>query len=161
MPKDTNEMYWDYRKHLYILNIEHVKNELGIDLIEKYGSATRAKDKMYQVSRQIFNFILTHASLNQKFLEWNLAFDEDLRPVIQEVLEWQTRYEYESNVSDLKMALGVNPLNGIVISRRDLTGLRTIHDEAYLILLNKGMLYTGRYRTTMFEKDFNYEEMGY
>ena len=97
---------------------------------------------MYQVSRQIFNFILTHASLNQKFLEWNLAFDEDLRPVIQEVLEWQTRYEYESNVSDLKMALGVNPLNGIVISRRDLTGLRTIHDEAYLILLNKGMLYT-------------------
>ena len=161
MPTNTKQMYWDYNRHLYILEPEYVKNTLGYDLIEKYGSLTRAKDKMFQISRQISNFILAHASLNTKFLEWNLAFDDSLRPIIQEVLEWQTRYEFDSNVSELKKMLGVNPLNGIVIRRQELTGLRTIHDEAYLLLLNNGLLYTGRYRTNMLEEDFDYEEMGY
>ena len=43
MPKDTNEMYWDYRKHLYILNIEHVKNELGIDLNRKIWFSNKSE----------------------------------------------------------------------------------------------------------------------
>jgi len=161
MPKDTNEMYWDYNKHIYILNVEYLKNNLGLDFVEKEGSLTRAKDKMYQISRQIFNFILGHQVFNRRYLEYLIAFDSALRPIMQEVLEWQARFEYDSNVTDLKKALGINPLNGIVINRRELTGIRTIHDEAYMILLNNGLLFTGRYRTNMFEDDFDYEEMGY
>jgi len=161
MPTDTKQMYWDYDRHIYILKVEYVKNTLGLDFIEKEGSLTRAKDKMYQVSRQIFNFILGHQSFNRRYLEYNIAFDDEIRDVIQEVLEWQTRYEYDSNVTDVKKAVGINPLNGIVINRRDLTGLRTIHDEAYMLLLNNGLLFTGRFRTNMFEDEFDYEKMGY
>src|SRR6056297_3470726 len=104
MPKDTKEMYWDYNKHIYILNVEYLKNNLGLDFIEKEGSLTRAKDKMYQISRQMFNFILGHQVFNRRYLEYLIAFDSALRPIMQEVLEWQARFEYDSNVTDLKKA---------------------------------------------------------
>lgn len=161
MPRDTDQMKYNYDRHLYQLDVEYLKNELGIDFLETCGSLTRAKDKSYQISRQVYDYVLSHNMFQPKYVEYNMAFDESLRPVIQEALEWQARYEYESNISKLKMQHGINLLNGQVIKMEDLYGLRTIHSQTHLLLLRAGLLYQGRYNTAISENSFNYEEMGY
>ncbi len=161
MWSDTNQMKYSTKWHLYILDVEYVKNELGLDFIEKEGSLTRAKDKMYQISRVIYDWIYLHTLNKKRFMEYNLAMGEDFRPIIQEALEWQARYEYESNAILLSMQLGVNPLNGITLHLNDLRGQRVISKTAEDILLNANLLYTGGYNTTMREDDFDYDEMGY
>lgn len=161
MPNDTGQMRWDYDRHLYILDVEYMKNELGLDFVEQKGSQIRAKDTAYQISRQVFNYVLAHNSRNKRFVEYNMAFDVGLRAVVQEALEFQARFEYESNVLTMKNQIGVNLLNGITINRRDIHGERLIHPETYHILLINGLLFSGKYNTSMLESDFDYDEMGY
>lgn len=161
MPTDTTQMFWDYTRHLYILDVEYCKNTLGLDFTAQEGSLVRAKDRLYRISRQVHNYIYLHNATNRKFIEYNIAFDSDLRPIIQEALEWQARFEYESNALTMQNQIGVNLLNGIVINRKDIHGERLIHPETYNILLVNGLLYTGRYNTSMQEQDFDYDTLGY
>jgi len=160
MWSNTSEMKYSTKWHMYMLDVEYVKNTLGLDFIEKEGSLTRAKDKMYQISRVIYNYIYVHTQ-RQKLIEYNLAMEEDFRPIIQEALEWQTRFEFESNPLLLSMQLGVNPLNGITINLNDLRGQRVIAKQAEDILLMNNLLYTGNYPNITTDSQFDYEEMGY
>ena len=161
VPVDTTQMTYDFDHHVYVLDIEYIKNELGLDFVAKERSLTKAKDKMYQCSRLLYDYIYVHTLNRKRLLEYNLAVQVDLRPVIQEALEWQVRYEYESSVMALTRTVGVNPLNGITLKLNDLRGQRAISLQAENILLYNGLLYTGRYNSIVDESELVYETLGY
>ncbi|MCK9575883.1 MAG: hypothetical protein WC143_08195 [Eubacteriales bacterium] len=166
MPLDTTAMTYSTTRHMYILEIVYLKNEMGIDLETREGSATKAKDKAYQVSRTIYNFIYNHHLKNKRYWEYFLAFDIEVRAIIQNCLEEQMRYEWESNASMLEYQIGVNLLNGTKISQDDLRGKRRIAVAVEDILRNyeNGMLiFSGRemYLSGYAQTEYDYTEMGY
>ena len=158
MPTITTEMFYDYDKHLYILDIEYVKDKLGIDFIETEGSLTKGKDKLYQISRTIYNFIYKHTHYKQ-FMEYRLAFDETLRPIIQSVLEEQCRYEDKMNAEYLAMQSGVNVLNGVTISLERFRGEARIDPNAHDILRQEKLLFGGQF--FRMPLTYDYDELGY
>lgn len=160
MPTDTKQMKYSKKWHMYILDVQYLKSELGLDFVAKEGSLLRAKDKLYQVSRVLHNFVYNHARM-PKIVEYSFAFDEELRPILQEALEWQARYEYESNAIKFSQQLGVNVLNGITINSYDIRGWRVISPQAEDILRNNNLLYIGRYSNYVQDDELDYEELGY
>lgn len=164
MPTDTKAMKYNTTHHKYILDIEWLKENYGIDFVDKEGSSTKAKNKLLQISTRIYNYIYNHKQRSKRFWEWYLAFNEDVREVIQEALVQQCIFESESNVSLLQHQIGINLLNGIKISENDLKGSRGIALEAENTLRNykDGMLlYTGKQIYLPEDSVFDYEEYGY
>lgn len=160
MWSNTNEMKYSTKWHMYILDVEYVRKALGLDFVEKEKSLAKAQDKMYQISRTIYNYIYNHTR-QKRHVEYHLAMEEELRPLVQEILEWQCRYEYESDALLLSMQLGVNPLNGITLGLNDLRGARVISKQAEDLMITNGLLYAGRYMGSRRESEFDYTEMGY
>jgi len=154
MWSNTNEMAYSTTKHLYILDVEHVKNSFGLDFVAKEGSSTKAKDKMYQISRTIYNHIYKHTHYKMQFEYW-LAMNEELRPIIQNALEEQARYEYDMNAEYLSKQSGVNVVNGIQIPLTRFRGEARISPDADDILRQNKLLYTGqRFYTTGSSHDY-------
>lgn len=164
MPTDTSAMKYNRVYHKYILNAEYLAKTYEIDFIEKYGSKTKAQNKLLQISMRIYNYIYNHKQRSKRFWEWYLAFNEEVRDVIQQALIQQVIFEDESNVSMLQHQIGINLLNGIKISENDLKGSRGIALEAENILRNykDGMLlYAGKQIYLPDDSGFNYEESDY
>ena len=164
MPTDTSAMKYNITHHKYILDIEYLKKTYEIDFVDKEGSQTKAKNKLLQISTRIYNYIYNHKQRSKRFWEWYLAFNEDVREVIQEALVQQCIFESESNVSLLQHQIGVNLLNGIKISENDLKGSRGIALEAENTLRNYKdgiLLYTGKQIYLPEDSVFDYEEYGY
>jgi hypothetical protein len=88
-----------------------------------------------------------------------LALDEDLRPVIQMILEEQARYEYEMSAEFLSYQSGINVLNGIIIPLEKFRGVARIAPEAENLMRQNRLLYQGQ--RFLLEKEFNYEEEQY
>jgi len=152
------DMSYNYTKHFYTLNVDYVKNELGIDFVESEGSLTKAKDKMLQISRTIYNYIYKHTHYKAQTEYW-LATDSDLRPIILSVLEEQARYEYDVNAEYLSKQSGLNVLNGVQININKFRGEARISPDAIDILRQNKMLYVGqRFFTT---GSASYEVDGY
>ena len=160
MPTNTAQMTYDSNKHLYILDVEHINNTLGIDLVSSEGSMIKAKDKCFQISRTIYNFIYKHTHY-KRAMEYHLAFDKDVRPIIQRALEEQTRYEDMMNAQFLAYQSGVNVLNGVSIPLDRFRGDARISPDAHDLLRNEKLLYTGQVFRTTNLSTYNYEEMGY
>ena len=158
MPGNTTAMSYDYNKHLYILNFEYVNSEFGLDFVEKEGSTVKAKDRMYQISRTIYNYIYAHTHYIKAMEKW-LALDEDLRPFIQMALEEQARYEYEMSAEFLSYQSGINVINGIIIPIDRFRGQVRISPEAENILRNNRLLYQGQ--RFMLETEYDYTEDEY
>lgn len=158
MPTDDTMMVYNYDKHLYILDVEHVKNSLGIDFVDLEGSLTKAKDKLYQISRTIYNFIYKHTHY-RNYMEYRLALDEDLRDTIQQALEEQCRYEVEMSAEYLSKQSGVNLINGMQIPLDRFRGEARISPDAHDLLRSKGLLYGGQ--IARMPMTYDYEEMGY
>ncbi len=164
MPTDTSAMKYNTTHHKYVLDIEWLKTNYEIDFVDKEGSITKAKNKLLQISTRIYNYIYNHKQRSKRFWEWYLAFNEDVREVIQEALVQQCIFENESNASLLQHQIGINLLNGIKISENDLKGTRGIALEAENTLRNykDGMLlYTGKQIYLPEDSVFDYTEYGY
>ena len=158
MPENTTAMSYDYNKHLYILNFEYVNSEFGLDFVEKEGSTVKAKDRMYQISRTIYNYIYAHTHYIKAIEKW-LALDEDLRPFIQMALEEQARYEYEMSAEFLSYQSGINVLNGIIIPLDKFRGVARIAPEAENLMRHNRLLYQGQ--RFMLETEYDYTEDEY
>jgi len=143
MPTDTNAMIYDYTHHKYVLDPITFATETGMDFVAYEGSLTKAKDKMYQIARTIYNHIYRHTHYRNQMEYW-LAVETTLRPIIQEALEEQARYEYQMNVEYLKLQSGVNPLNGTQIPLERFRGAVVISPDAQVVLAHNGLLYTGQ-----------------
>ena len=109
MPTNTTQMNYDTTRHLYVLNVAYLKSEMGIDLEEREGSLTRAKEMLSNGRELSIITSIIINSKNKRLWEYYLAFDEDVRTVIQNCLEEQARYEWESNASMLEYQL----VNGV------------------------------------------------
>jgi transglutaminase/protease-like cytokinesis protein 3 len=157
---DTAQMKYNYTRHKYVLEMEYLKNDFGIDMVEETGSVTKGKDKLYQTARTIYNWIYAHTNYRKQMEYW-LAFDEDLRPIIQEALEEQIRFEIEVNAEFLAKQSGINPLNGVQISLDKFRGKARISPDAQNILRNAKLLYQGQRFLLARESTFDYDEMGY
>lgn len=158
MPTNTNAMQYNMNKHLYVLDVSYAKSELGLDFIAKEGSLTRAIDKLYRNSKEVYEFIYKHTHY-QKRMEYVLAFDEDLRPIIQECLEEQARYIYEMDADYLSYQSGMNLQNGMVIPYEKFRGSIRVSPLVEDILRNRQLLFTGQRFNT--PQNFDYETMGY
>lgn len=158
MPTDTNQMKYNYDKHLYILDLTYLKSTLGLDFEVSEGSETKAKDMLYQISRTIYNYIYKHTHYRD-FMEYRLAFDEDLRDIIQNVLEEQARYQYLMNAQYLAYQSGVNVINGTQIPLSKFRGDARISPDAIDLLRSKKLLFTGQFFRVPISYD--YTEMGY
>jgi len=152
MPTDTDSMKYDYTHHKYVLDVAAFATATGNDFVALEGSLTKAKDKMYQISRTIYNFIYKHTHY-RKSMEYWLATETTLRPVIQEALEEQARYESLMNAEYLKVQNGVNMLNGMQIPLERFRGEASIAPDAIEILRTNYVLYTGQ-RFLIAEHDY-------
>jgi len=149
MPTDTASMKYNYDKHKYVLDVAAFATLTGHDFVALEGSLTKATDKMYQISRTIYNFIYKHTHYRDSMEYW-LATESSLRPAIQEALEEQARYEAQMSPEYLKLQNGVNFLNGMQIPLERFRGEIVIAPDAYQILLSSKLLYAGqRYRIEM------------
>lgn len=160
MPTDSKEMKYSKKYHMYLLDVEHVKNEFDLDFVERDGSLTKAKDTMYKLSRTVYQFIYSH-SRYKKQMEYWLAKDEELRPVILQVLEEQARYEYEMNAEYLSIQSGINLLNGVRIPLKEMRGLVRVAPAVEDILRNSGLLFQGQRFIPNQSGTFNYEDGDY
>jgi len=158
MPTNTSAMTYDYDKHMYILNHDYLEKNYGLDFVEKTGSNTKAKDKMYQISRTIYNYIYAHTHYVKNMERW-LALDDDLRDVIQMILEEQARYEYEMSVEYLAMQSGINVVNGIQIPLDRFRGQIRISPEAENLMRNNRLLYQGQ--RFLLTNEYDYDTDGY
>jgi len=164
MPTNTTAMKYNSTHHKYIIDVEYLRKTYNIDFVSKLGSLTKANNRMLQISTRIYNFIYNHKQRSKRFWEWYLAFNEEVREVIQETLIQQCLFDYESDVSSLQNMVGINFLNGVKISEVDLKGSRGIALEAENTLRNykDGMLlYTGKQIYLPEDSVFDYEEYGY
>ncbi len=160
MWENTKEMKYDTNRHKYLLLVEHVRDSLGIDFVDKEGSDTKAKDKMFQISRTVYNWIYAHTHYVKQMEYW-LAMDEEIRPIIQQALEEQARYEFEMSAEYFAMQSGINVVNGIQIPIDRFRGEVRIAPEAENVLRNNRLLYQGQRFLTTQRSTFNYESEGY
>lgn len=160
MPTDTTALKYDYDRHKYVLDLVWVKNNLGIDFVSIDGSETKARDKLYQISRTIYNFIYKHTNY-MKAMEYRLAFDEALKAPLQEALEEQARYEDQMNAEYLALQSGVNVLNGVQIPLERLRGVARISPNAEDVLRQSKLLYTGQLFNPIRESEYDYTTLGY
>ena len=160
MPTDTIALKYDYNRHKYVLDLVWVKNNLGIDFVDIEGSETKARDKLYQISRTIYNFIYKHTNY-MKAMEYRLAFDETLKAPLQEALEEQARYEEQMNAEYLALQSGINVLNGVQIPLDRVRGVARISPNAEDVLRQAKLLYTGQLFNPIRESEYDYTTLGY
>ncbi|MFA5196361.1 MAG: hypothetical protein WC401_11240, partial [Bacteroidales bacterium] len=159
MPTDTTAMKYDYIHHKWILQIEYLKNELGLDFIARAGgSETKAKDDLYQITVTIYDYIYTHTH-NKTIMEYWLATDPLLFPVLQEALEQQARYEMKMSAEYFSLQFGTNILNGVHNPLINFRGDVSIAPKAINVLRNNKLLYSGR-RVGLIS-EYNYITDGY
>ena len=160
MPTDTAALKYNYDRHKYILDLDWVRNNLGIDFVDIERSETKARDKLYQISRTIYDFIYKHTNY-KKAMEYRLAFDDTLQTAIQEALEEQARYESQMSAEYLALQSGVNVLNGVVIPLERLRGVVRISPNAEERLRQEKLLYTGQLFNPIRESEYDYTTLGY
>lgn len=161
---DTDALKYNTTHHMFVLDVEYLKNTWGIDFIAKEGSKTKAENKLLKISIRIYNYIYNHKQRNKEYWEYYMAFKDDIQPTLRNALEQQALFDYESNAMDLQNLLGVNPLNGTTISLNEIRGDRGIAIEAINALRNykDGLLiYSGKEMYLPQTSAFDYDEMGY
>jgi hypothetical protein len=143
MPTDTDSMKYDLTYHKYILDVAAFNTKTGIDFVAIEGSLTKAKDMMYRISRTVYNFIYAHTHYRNQMEYW-LATQTDLRPIIQEALEEQARYQSDMSAEFLKYQSGINFQNGMQIPMDRIRGEVSISPDTVAILRDNKLLYTGQ-----------------
>lgn len=164
MPTNDDALRYDMDYHLYVLNHEYMKANYEIDFVEREGSLTRANNLFRSISQTIYDYIYLHKLKNKRYWEYILAFDEEIRDVIKKVLIEQALYEWDANVSKLQNQIGINFLNGVIINKNELRGIRRISLNAENILKNyrNGILVNTTVQMYVPTSAlYDYEEMGY
>jgi hypothetical protein len=143
MPTDTTALRYDLTHHKWILKQEYLKSTLGLDFaLQNSGSKVKTDDAMYQISVTIYQYIYTHTH-HKHTMEYWLATDADLLPVLQEALEQQARFEYKMNADYFSMQFGTNILNGVHNPLVEFRGDASIAPKAVNVLRENKLLYAG------------------
>lgn len=154
MPTNSAAMKYNATYHLYVLEPEAFLAKTGIDYVQMKGSLTKARDALLQQSKIIYNYIYSFNPRFKKSTEYWLAFDEELLPIIQDVLEDQARFEAEFSASSFSKQPGVNVINGQQIPLQRFRGEARISPDVVLTLTNNKILYSGTRIGLASERDY-------
>lgn len=146
MPTNDEYMTYDYTTHRYVLTIDGA-NTIG-NASQVYGNENTLIFTLQSISRTIYNFIYTHGSRVNKYLvEYWLANEEELRPVIYEAMLSQLEADMSSGMNDVKNQAGVNFETGQVINRKDQQARQVcLQAEEILTNAHPNILYSGSYK---------------
>ena len=162
MAYDNNEMFYDKRKHRYVLTEECVLEDMNIDLnvvlnTSDVADVANAPRKLLErVSMLVYGFIYKLVPYRYK-TERMLALDDEYRDYILEAMQEQLLYIL--NNGDFSGLTGVNLDSGMVIDQR---AMRTaeISPIAKDILITSGIINVS---IKKYERDITplYAEEGY
>lgn len=156
-PLSTDEMYYDYDEHMYVLTADYVTKKTGVNLILMINSPyitdknTAVKNLLTDISRQIYSFVYSYNVPYNDYQEYLMAKSEIARDLIRIALLKQLGYiirngkinEFVGTNVSFNQSNAATPLE-------DMRGARSIHPEAIQTLsrpLENGekLLYSGRY----------------
>lgn len=162
MAYDNNEMFYNNRKHRYVLTEECVLEDMNIDLgvvlntSDVADVANAASKLLDRVSMLIYGYIYKAVPFRYK-TERALALEDENRQPLYDAMKEQLLYML--NNGDFSNLSGINLDNGMVIEQSILRGAE-IAPIAKDILIDAGIV---RAYIKKNEKDIspNYEQEGY
>ena len=161
-PYNDSAMRYDMTNHRYVLEVDHVRNALNINLedeLEAGGSADRANAArvfLDRVSRTIYDYILSATPTPRK-REMDLALCPEYRAALRVAMEEQAVYIL--NNGELGAWSGVNLDTGAVIDRAAIRAAE-IAPRAEDVLIVYGV-YSPAFSRYTREIVPRYEEEGY
>ena len=120
-PYNDETMTYDMDTHQYVLTLDYVKNELGIDLPSRLNTAESDDPQMAaqyvlkQVSNEVYSYIYAH-NTNALAQEYYACKLESSRVVIRKAMIEQLSYELISGA--LANFSGVNVKTGLIMDRK-------------------------------------------
>lgn len=90
-PYDDDFMTYDYATHRYILTIQDVSQNLGVDLESRITYANAIPTLLNRISLKIYSFIHTH-NVRNDYQDYIIAKTEAGRRIIKEAMEEQLLY---------------------------------------------------------------------
>lgn len=144
-PFSDKDLIYDYHKHQYVLTQTCVEEELGISLGTLNGAGLSNKAKRAEIFlnktsdviyRQIYNRVQCEC-----YFEWLLATCPRYRDILKMAMLAQV--EYFRNNGDIGLESGVNLKDGRAMEPVYLRGVMRISPDAYDILQNAGLFYSG------------------
>lgn len=162
MAYDNNEMFYNKRKHRYVLTEECVLEDMNIDLgvvlntSDVADVANAASKLLDRVSMLIYGYIYKTVPFRHK-TERALALEDENRQPLYDAMKEQLLYML--NNGDFSNLSGINLDNGMVIEQSILRGAE-ISPIAKDILIDAGIV---RAYIKKNEKDISpsYEQEGY
>jgi hypothetical protein len=154
LPYNDDYMVYDLDRSMYLLTDKGVRYLIGEELIELAGNSIKAELIRYEVSQDIYNYISANSLIGTyDYKVWLMAKDEELRPIIQRILADQMRYYIRSGAGLLKDMHGVQVEKTRALSLDSLRGKVLISYSAEQLLLQSGLLYTGRMYYSDYSED--------
>ena len=145
LPYNDDEMKYDLHRRMYVITDVGVNRLTGIDLVSIAGSQTEADLIKYEVSQDIYNIISMYSMIGSYLYKvFQIAKDEDLREKFKRILADQIRYYVRSGAGVLKDQHGVHIEKGKAIDISSIRGRVLISQSAEALLLQAGLLYTGK-----------------
>lgn len=127
-PFDDEIMKYDYEGHRYVLDANGVLAAIGINLDTALNAAAdrnafTVRNFLEEITDSVYEYIYEDSS-NAEFLEWQLAINPGLRPIVKKMLLAQVKYTLDNNFTDAFS--GVNIVKGTAMKLRDLRGAARI-----------------------------------
>lgn len=104
-PYTDDFMRYDYKAHRYVLTMQDVFENLGIDLESRVSYANAIPTLLNRVSLRIYSFIHSHNMAND-YQDYIIAKTEAGRRIIKEAMEEQLLYLL--TVGDLSRSIDLN-----------------------------------------------------
>lgn len=148
MPLNDEYMIYDYRRHRYMLTEKAVLELLGENLNDLTDGNVTLKNKLLMdASADVYGYIYED-SRSPDYLERIMALDEDLRPIIQDMLLAQLEYTLYNGKLSLYAGINLAKQSALDISRirNESKVAETVVQETHRILPGYGIClkYCGR-----------------
>lgn len=113
MPINDEYMIYDFRNHRYMLTEKAVFEEVGVNLNDITGGNVTDKNLfLKRVSTDVYSYLLEN-SRSSDYIEYILAVDTDLRPMVQSMLIAQAEYTLLNG--SISMFAGINLAKGTAV----------------------------------------------
>lgn len=120
MPINDEYMKYDFRNHRYVLTEKAIFEEVGVNLNDITSCITDKKIFLKRVSSDVYSYIKGN-SRSPEYIEYILAVDTDLRPMVQEMLISQAEYVLLNGA--------VSAFSGINLSKGTAVEINKLRDE--------------------------------
>lgn len=148
MPLNDEYMVYDYHRHRYLLTEKAVLELLGENLNDLTDGNVVLKNKLLtDASSDVYGYIYED-SRSPEYLERIMALDEDLRPIIQDMLLAQLEYTLFNGKLALYAGVNLAKQSALDISkiRNESKVAETVVQETHKIMPRYGVClkYCGR-----------------